>query len=106
MDSPWKRPTKDQLIELHTGAVSTWITVNGINGRKCINKTDTSKYIFLPAAGMWEGSNYSRSESTGYYWLTVLDTPGKTSGAAFVVDSGNIGTSRPKRWNGNSVRAI
>ena len=53
MGSPWKMFTQAQGQELIDGTNSTWTTINGINGRKFTSKTDTSKYIFLPAGGYW-----------------------------------------------------
>ena len=49
MREPWMMLTKDQGQELIGNTTSTWNSINGVNGRKFTNKTDTSKYIFLPA---------------------------------------------------------
>src|SRR5574344_1810477 len=57
--------TKTQGQELIDNTTSEWTTINGVNGRKFINKSDSNKYIFLPAGG-------TRNEST-----TTFPNPGK-----------------------------
>lgn len=49
MGSQWKIFTQTQGQELIDGTNSTWTSINGVNGRKFISKTDSTKYIFLPA---------------------------------------------------------
>lgn len=44
-------PTREQLIELIANTTYEWTSINGVNGGKFTSKTDSSKYIFLPAAG-------------------------------------------------------
>ena len=53
MGEPWMTPTYDQGLEMIDNTDSEWTTINGVNGYKFFNKTDFSKYIFLPAAGKW-----------------------------------------------------
>ena len=57
----------EELID-HT--TSTWTSINGVNGRKFTSKTDSSKYIFLPAGGYWCYMDYSLVGSDGNYWST------------------------------------
>ena len=54
-------PTKDQCQELINGTNYTWTSINKVNGRKFISNTDTSKYIFIPAAGYWDGMPHLRA---------------------------------------------
>ena len=58
MGSPWKMFTQTQGQELIDGTNSTWTTINGVNGRKFTSKTDSSKYIFLPAGGYWNSATF------------------------------------------------
>ena len=51
MGGNWRMPTKDECQELYKNTTQSWVTINGVNGRKFTSKTDTSKYIFIPAAG-------------------------------------------------------
>ena len=73
MGSPWKMFTQTQGQELIDGTNSTWTTINGVNGRKFTSKTDSSKYIFLPAAGDWIDKNYYSAGEWGRYWSSKWD---------------------------------
>lgn len=65
----WHMPTKAQFEELITNTNNSWITINGRNGYKFTNKTDDSKYIFLPAAGAKSSpGNWNYKESRGLYY--------------------------------------
>ena len=58
----------EELID-HT--TSEWTTVNGVNGRKFTSKTDSSKYIFLPAGGSWGNTYLNGVGSDGNYLSTM-----------------------------------
>ena len=54
MGSEWRMPTKNECSELLNKTDHVWVTNyngTGVNGMKFTSKTDTSKYIFIPAAG-------------------------------------------------------
>ena len=72
MGSPWKMFTQDQGDKLINGTNRIWTTINGVNGYKFTSKTDSSKYIFLPAAGAWVNKNISGATTTGYYWSVTF----------------------------------
>ena len=63
----WHMPTSAQMEELINNTNNTWTTVNNVNGYKFTSKTDSSKYIFLPAAGLWNNGSQDMVNS-GYYW--------------------------------------
>ena len=67
MGEPWMMFTKDQGQELIDHTTSTWTTINGVNGRKFTSKTDSSKYIFLPAGGRWRDSFIDNIRVQGNY---------------------------------------
>ena len=67
MGSSWKMPTYNQVRELIQWTVSNWTTLNGVNGAKFANKTDPTKYIFIPAAGFFAGTELTASSSYCYY---------------------------------------
>ncbi|MBR1838795.1 MAG: hypothetical protein IJ786_04480, partial [Bacteroidaceae bacterium] len=71
----WRMPTRDDIIELINNTNSQWV-VNynntGINGYKFTNKSNPSKFIFLPAAGGHDSSPYSVGVE-GLYWSSSLD---------------------------------
>ena len=110
MGGGWRMPTTDDMQELLNNTTNEWVTNykgTGVNGRKFTSKTDTSKYIFIPAAG-----NRFRNQ------MTVL-------GRVVLVWSSSLNTSKPKnafcmnlgsdyvdmksydsRWLGRSVRGV
>lgn len=49
-----KIPSKMQFNELIDGTTSLPTEINGIKGHKFINKTDESKWIFLPYGGIYQ----------------------------------------------------
>ena len=109
MGSDWRTPTKAELQELLNGTTNEWIEdfkSTGVNGMKFTSKKDTSKYIFIPAAGSCnDGSVYSVG-SRGFVWSSSLDTshPSNAWNLGFLLDycymdSGN-------RYSGRSVRGV
>ena len=107
MGGGWRMPTKADFQELFNNTTNEWTKVNGVNGRKFTSKKDTSKYIFIPAAG-----NRARSEMTVLgrvvlVWSSSLYTskPDK----AFCMNSGSDYVnmkSYESRWLGRSVRGV
>ena len=104
MGSPWKMFTQAQGQELINGTNSTWTTINGVNGRKFTSKTDSSKYIFLPAGGMW-GNTTHEDPVTCYYWSTKLKS---YSDAYYLLTSStNLYISyNNHRYFGDSIRPV
>ena len=104
MGSTWKMPTKDQCKELIDGTNSEWITLNGVNGGKFTSKTDSTKYIFLPAGGVWILSNYRNEGTYGQYWsITSNDSLWKFD---LIFTSNRLELNSNGRQCGQSVRAI
>lgn len=64
----WEMPTNTQFRELVDNTDNEWAVVNNVNGYKFTNKTDSSKYIFLPAAGDCEVGSVWGVGSEGLYW--------------------------------------
>ena len=105
MGSPWKMFTKDQAHELIDGTNYLWTTINGVNGAKLTSKTNTSKYIFLPAGGWWGETTLNDVYNTGYYFCTRLRLTSTAYTMRFISSSINS-TSYTDRRVGQSVRAI
>ena len=106
MREPWMIPTKTQLRELVNNTTSTWTG----SGRKYTSKSDTSKYIFLPAAGLWNNTSHESVGSLGDYWSSdYKSASGLTSpsGAySMWFDSGGHHYDGAYRQRGRSIRAI
>ena len=103
MGALWKMPTSYQVGNLINGTTSKWITLNGVNGYKFTSKTDSSKYIFLPAAGNWYNSSYVNSTPIGRYWYIMTNT--STTAYLIYFSSDNLDTGPSDKWYGCSVRA-
>ena len=103
--SPWKMPTSDQLQELFNGTTSEWTTFNGVNGRRFTNKTDYTKYIFLPAGGKYANTTNSSISLDGYYLSTKWHSTNWTYAMHFYKDDKPYIDTEPIEY-GLSVRAI
>ena len=105
MGSSWKMPNRAQCKKLIDGTNHTWTTINGVNGRKFTSKTDSSKYIFLPAGGRWNNVTMENRSGYGYYWSTTWYS--KNSAYYLCnVTNGNSYLEYNHRYIGHSVRAI
>jgi hypothetical protein len=67
LDKNWRIPSKKDFEELIENTNGEWTSVNGVNGWKFINKSDSDLYIFLPAAGYDISSELG---SSGNYWTS------------------------------------
>lgn len=108
MGGNWHMPSPNQSKELIDNTTSTWTTLDGINGRLFTSKIDSSKSIFIPAAGYaLDGSVYGSGES-GCIWSSMLNMNGAYNGQYFAlhpesVDPSNYGINR---CYGLSVRGV
>ena len=96
--------TKTQGQELIDHTTSTWTSINGVNGRKFTSKTDSSKYIFLPAGGDWDGTTHYNSGSDGSYWSAMWYSSSKAWHLYF--SSGRVGCSGLYQGLGLSIRSV
>ena len=105
----WRMPSKAQFEELIDSSYTTtiWTSINGIYGRKITSKMPgyTGNYIFLPAAGCYNGSSLNDAGADGDYWSRTDDNlTGCAMGLYF--DSSGVNTGRNIRCEGNSVRPV
>lgn len=61
-------PSRAQVLELIQNTDKEWTTINKVSGCKFINKTDNSKYIFIPATGYYADGSLHNDESDCYVW--------------------------------------
>ena len=67
----WRMPTLDDFFgTLLNNTTHEWTTINGVNGMKFTSTSDDTKYIFLPAAGLFNKYGY---RNTYFYWSSSLD---------------------------------
>ena len=72
----WRMPTKAEFQSLTANTDYSWVTINGVVGGKFTDKTDSSKYIFIPAAGCYDYGDLTEFEEYGRVWSS---TPWKSS---------------------------
>ena len=106
MGGNWHMPSPRQCKELIDNTTSTWETIDGIKGRLFTSKSDPSKSIFFPAAGVaWVGS-VRNSGGHGYVWSSVLDTDNVDGGQYLDFLSGFVYLLSSYRYVGLSVRGV
>ena len=99
----WRTPTRDEWYELINNTNTEWTTIGGVLGRKYINKSDSSKYIFIPGGGMAGSPNvYSgyiwtaTAVNKDYAYIMKVTTTESASNPEFATD----------RYKGINVRAV
>ena len=102
----WHMPTPTQINELINNTTSTWTTQDNVKGRLFTSKNDTSKSIFIPAAGgAWDGSVHG-SGDLGCVWSSMLYTGNVDYGQNLGFSSGDAGLYYSYRFYGFSVRGV
>lgn len=103
--SPWRMPTRTIFIELYNNTDNEWTTINGINGYKFMNKSDHSRYIFMPAAGQGWASGYALENSYGIY--NYSEQQSSNYSFLYQFDSERLVTvNQNSKYYGRSVRPI
>ena len=109
LGAEYKMPTKAQFEELIEETNNEWVedfNGSGVNGYKFTNKLDSSKYIFLPAAGGCNDSNLYSVGNEGYYWSSSLseDDPDNAWGLYF--NNEEVNMYYDSRCGGFTVRPV
>ena len=108
MGGDWHMPTPTQIQELIDNTTSAWTTSDGVRGFTFTSKNDSSKSIFIPAAGNAEEGLVLGYRSFGYFWSSTLSTEDGSNGsngtAIFLGDGARI--SDFEKSVGCSVRGI
>ncbi len=102
--SNWRMPTETEMKELRDNCTVAWGTYNGVNGRVFVGPN--GKSVFLPAAGLRDGSELYDAGSYGGYWSSSLYTgnPGSAWYLNFI--SGYCRMNDYYRNYGRSVRPV
>ena len=106
MGGDWKMPTHALIEELVAETDSEWVTINGVNGRKFISKSDPSKYIFIPASGNRSGSSFNLQGSYGPVWGSSLDISEPDGACCLAVYSDRSNAGYGNRPYGFAVRGV
>lgn len=108
----WRMPTTEELDALCNQCSWTWTTMansagENVNGYKVSSKTDSSKFIFLPAAGYRGHGGLYLGGSSGYYWSNSLYPSINYGGAYnFYLSSTERRTGPDNRCSGLSIRPV
>lgn len=107
MGGNWHMPSYKQITELIYNTTTEWTTLDEANGMKFSSKKDSSKFIFIPAAGYaWHGSFYNYG-TNGFILSSMSSKDLIDSGQLLGIYSGGayIG-SVSNRYYGFSVRGV
>ena len=105
MGGDWRMPTKNECQELYKNTTQSWVTIKGVNGKKFTSKTDTTKYIFIPAAGYYYNGSVSEVGNNGYIWSSTISSP--YNNARFLkFRATTCSASTTERCYGMSVRGV
>jgi len=106
----WRMPTTDEYAALGNAVNTAWTydyQGSGVTGLVCTDKTDSSKVLFFPAAGLCSKGSVSSVGVDGYYWSSSLDASNVVSGRVLYFDSGGVSwESNTCRCFGLSVRGV
>lgn len=103
--SPWRLPTDAELCELEDNCTWEWTTRNGHNGYKVTSKKNGNS-IFLPAAGLSDGTSSSDQGSEGYYWSASSSELYPHQAYCIFFYEGDRGVGYYFRNHGYSVRPV
>lgn len=106
MGGSWHMPTPKQIDELLNNTVNKWTTLDGVGGRLFTSKSDSSKSIFVPAAGCSSGGSLDDSGSFGNVWSSVLLRGSVDYGQYLGFNSYYVGLCYSSRCYGFSVRGV
>lgn len=102
----WHMPTEAQFQELIDNTDKEWTTVNNVNGYKFTSKTDSTKYIFIPAGGGCGDGVVSVVGTLGTVWASVLSSRSVDGAWDFSFDSVGTDIGNNARYSGQSVRGV
>ncbi|MCQ2256637.1 MAG: fibrobacter succinogenes major paralogous domain-containing protein [Bacteroidaceae bacterium] len=102
----WRMPTDAEMQELKSNCTWTWTSINGNNGYKVYSKKDSSKYIFLPAAGYRGTGSLSDFGSYGYFWSSSLKESYPYGACYLRFYSSLVDWNFRNRYCGQSVRPV
>lgn len=110
MGGNWRIPTETEMKELTANTTSTWCArgnteFNGVAGRKFTSKTDSSKYIFIPAAGNCNDGSFRNVGSSGDVWTSSLYISLYFAWSLYF-GNGSVGVGGEYHCYGCSIRAV
>ena len=106
MGDKWRMPTHEDCAELIENTNYEVTEINGVKGGKFISKIDSSKYIFLPFAGLAAEGSFGFQGLGGFVWSSSVYS-GSPARAYFVgADESDCGAYADRRRFALSVRGV
>ena len=103
----WRMPTYEDFQSLHNKTDKELVSNyngTGVKGYKFMNKSDHSKYIFLPLAGRMDGSSVGSAGTAGSYWSSSLSVA--CFAQYYYLYSTSTSSGYTYRYYGYSVRPV
>lgn len=92
----WRMPTSAECASLTANTTYERTTINGVYGGKFTDKNDSSKYIFVPAAGYYLSGSLNYVGSYGCIWSSTPNGSGNAyhldvySGGEYIIDDNRL----------------
>ena len=103
----WRMPTTDEFKALGAAVNTAWTQVNDVYGILCTDKTNSSKTLFFPAAGVCYIGSVSDVGRGGNYWSSSLFTSSRQGAYYLSFDSGGANWGKYfGRCYGYAVRPV
>jgi hypothetical protein len=104
----WRMPTMQEFDDLNSKCVWTWTTMNGVNGYIVRGRGSyASNRIFLPCAGIGDGTSLRIAGWYGSFWSSVPNSEISHWACCHGFDSGlQRATNSGDRYDGKSVRPL
>lgn len=102
----WHTPTEDEMEELVEECTWTWASLDGVNGFNV--EGPSGKSIFLPAAGLKDGTSTDRKGEACFYWTSTSTYLKAFSYYAYgiLADEEGVELGLIYRYYGHSVRPV
>ena len=106
----WRMPTTAEYVALGNAVNTAWTASyqgSGVSGLVCTDKTDSSKVLFLPAAGRcYNGSVYDVGRNGNYWSSSLFSSSVQYAYHLAFLSRGVNWQSSNNRCNGFSVRGV
>ena len=106
MGDKWRMPTIDDWVELFENTNYETVEIDGVQVGKFVNKTDASKYIFLPFAGVAAGGSFGIQGLGGLIWSSSVFSGSPASAFYVYADESDYGGLADRRHLALSVRGV
>ena len=106
----WRMPTTEEFAALGTATTSAWTADyqgSGVPGLVLTDKTDSSKVLFFPAAGICGNGSVFYVGSSSTYWSSSVFSSGVQGAYSLYFDSSDVGWQNyGGRYYGFAVRGV